>query len=68
LLELGLRQARPFASRFNLFFCRGGHGTKVNACFGVWFLGRLHSSIPDMSAPGSAADIAPKAGTQSQST
>ena len=68
LLELGLRQACPFASHFNLFLCCGGHGAQVNIRLAAWFLGRLHSSVPDKLARASAADIALKARTQSQST
>jgi hypothetical protein len=51
LLELGLRQACPFASLLNQLFCGGGHSVQVNLCFTSWSLGRLHSYVPDKSAP-----------------
>ena len=68
LLELGLRQARPFTSRLNSFFCCLGHSAQVNIRFGAWLLDRLHSSVPQRSPPASATDTALKAGTRSQST
>jgi hypothetical protein len=68
LLELCLRQPCPFTSRRDLLFCRGGHGAQVNFRLGVWLLVRLHSSVPDESAPASATETVLKAGSRSQST